>query len=107
MNFSLYHYLELHISWSKRTFGLSRRTRGITEHIRNELDEIEGNPDDVYEWIDVVILALDGAWRAGYTTEEILDALCEKQRVNFGRRFPLPESDDQPSFHIGGRDALG
>jgi len=50
----------------------------------------------------VVILALDGAWRAGYTPEEIVAELERKQAVNFAREWP-PAKDvdpDQPSEHI-------
>lgn len=51
--------------WSEATFGPGPRTLGITAHIRKELQEIEDDPTDLTEWIDVAILALDGAWRTG------------------------------------------
>lgn len=74
--------------WSLRTFGPSRRTAGISDHIRKELDEIADDPDDWREWIDVVILALDGAWRHGGSPREILDAIVEKQTKNEARVWP-------------------
>ncbi|WP_231753038.1 dATP/dGTP pyrophosphohydrolase domain-containing protein [Burkholderia sp. TSV86] len=58
-------YLQRQREFSERTFGPGARTAGVCDHIRKELKEIEANPGDLTEWIDVVILALDGAWRAG------------------------------------------
>lgn len=64
--------------WSEKTFGPGPRTKGILDHIRKELVEIEADPSDVKEWIDVTILALDGAWRAGHSPEQIWEALKAK-----------------------------
>ena len=93
-------YIARQESWSSKTFGNGVRTKGITEHIRKELLEIEAAPHDVEEWIDVVILALDGAWRAGYSPSQICAALEAKQAKNFKRNYPMPISEDHPSEHI-------
>lgn len=93
-------YIKRQGEWSGKTFGHGVRTKGITAHIRKELAEIEAAPHDVEEWVDVVILALDGAWRAGYSPEQICDALDAKQAKNFLRTYPMPLSDDHPSEHI-------
>lgn len=74
--------------WSMRTFGPGNRTSGVVDHIRKELNEIERDPADVSEWIDVVILGLDGAWRAGFTPEQIIAALVAKQAKNEARNWP-------------------
>lgn len=74
--------------FSLRTFGPGRRTQGVLDHIRKELAEIEADPTDVEEWIDVVLLALDGAWRAGFEPEAIAAALEAKQTKNEGRTWP-------------------
>lgn len=58
------------------------------KHIKKELTEIEQDPRDLIEWIDVVILALDGAWRAGYTPDQIVEALVFKQNKNESRKWP-------------------
>lgn len=75
-------------AFSVRTFGPGARTAGVIDHIRHELEEIEAAPADLGEWIDVVILALDGAWRAGHEPQAIIDALVAKQARNEGRRWP-------------------
>lgn len=81
-------HLERQKAFSERVFGPGPRTKGVLDHIRKELMEIEAKPDDLGEWIDVVILAFDGAWRAGYTPEEIVEALVAKQVRNEARRWP-------------------
>lgn len=95
----LVNYIEWQRIWSERTFGLGKRTRGILQHIRKELLEIEQAPDDLEEWIDVMILALDGAWRAGYSPEQIVAALRSKQEKNFQRVWPKPVSEDLAVEH--------
>lgn len=81
-------YLDHQRAWSERTFGPGPRTGGVIDHIRKELLEIENAPADLTEWIDVVILALDGAWRAGHTSQAIVQALIAKQAKNEARAWP-------------------
>jgi hypothetical protein len=80
--------------WSRQTFGPGARTAGIVDHIRKELTEIQAAPDDISEWIDVAILALDGAWRAGAGPEQIIEALVAKQTKNEARDWPDWRSAD-------------
>ena len=93
-------YIGRQIPWSERTFGHGLHTLGITKHIEKELGEIRAEPHSVEEWVDVVILALDGAWRAGHTPEEVAAEMERKQVVNFARRWPPPSPEDQPNEHI-------
>ncbi len=74
--------------WSERTFGPSPRPAGTVAHIRKELAEIEADPTDLREWVDVMILAMDGAWRAGFTPQQVADGVVAKQRVNRQREWP-------------------
>ena len=80
-------HLERQREFSERTFGPGPRTNGVLDHIRKELAEIEAEPLSM-EWIDVVILALDGAWRAGHEPQEIIDAIIAKQAKNEARAWP-------------------
>ena len=95
-------FLDVQREWSRKTFGDSPRTTGILKHIELELDEIRAKPTDISEWIDVVILALDGAWRVGYSSQEIVTALYAKQRTLLTRNYPPPDqqTDDKPIEHI-------
>lgn len=93
-------YLARQVEWSRRTFGGGRRTLGLITHIDSELAEIAADPTDLTEWVDVIILALEGAWRSGHTPEEVAMALQAKQERNFRRSWPPPPPEDQPSFHV-------
>ena len=98
-------YIVRQIDWSRRTFGPGERTSGVIKHIQKELQEIQANPKDIYEWVDVIILALDGAWRAGHSAEEIALALHDKQEINFGREWPdWRQFGDEPIEHIRKED---
>jgi hypothetical protein len=93
-------YLHRQRLWSGRTFGEGKRTVGICKHIKKELVEIQADPGDLTEWLDAVILGFDGAWRAGYEPEEIVERLAAKQAMNFGRTWPEPGSEDEPTEHV-------
>lgn len=81
-------HLQRQREFSLRTFGPGPRTEGICAHIRKELAEVEAAPLDLEEWADVVLLALDGAWRAGHEPEDIARAIAAKQVKNEGRAWP-------------------
>jgi len=81
-------HLTRHKEFSEKTFGPGNRTLGLCNHIAKELEEIKSSPFDLMEWIDVVILGFDGAWRAGFTPEEIAKALEVKQSINKEREWP-------------------
>ena len=107
IKFDFLNHLYWKISWSSKTFGPGPRTHGIVDHIRKELKEIEADPRDLEEWIDVVILALDGAWRAGFSPEQIIGMLVSKSRKNQLRRWPdwRKMREDEPIEHV--KDAAG
>lgn len=86
--FNLVAHLERQRSFSRDTFGPGARTKGVLDHIRKELAEIEADPQDISEWVDVIILAFDGAWRSGWEPEDIVSALVAKQSKNEGRKWP-------------------
>jgi len=81
-------HLQRQREWSELTFGPGMRTAGVCDHIRKELCEVEADPSDMDEWIDVVILALDGAWRCGGSPEQIIAGIVAKQTKNEGRTWP-------------------
>ena len=76
------------ISFSEKTFGPGQRGAGLIDHIKKELIEIEKAPGDIEEWINMIILAIDGAWRNGYSPEEIVHMLIYKQIKNEKREWP-------------------
>lgn len=81
-------HIERQRAFSLQTYGPGTRTKGVIAHIRKELVEIEAAPLDLSEWVDVIILAFDGAWRAGHEPQAIIDAIVAKQTRNEGREWP-------------------
>lgn len=81
-------HLKRQVEFSFCTFGPGRRVEGITDHIAKELVEVRESGGDLGEWIDVVILGLDGCWRSGATAELIVEALQAKQAKNERRVWP-------------------
>lgn len=102
MTTSLEEIIHRQRQWSRTTFGPGRRTLGIIKHIQKELQEIEADPTDVEEWVDVMILAMDGAWRSGACPEQIVHTLREKQSKNRKRQWPdwRTFSENDPSEHV-------
>lgn len=86
--YDLVTHLQRQLTFSLKTFGPGKRTKGVIDHIKAELIEIEEHPTDLEEWIDVMMLASDGAWRAGYTPEQIAAAFKAKLIKNESRTWP-------------------
>lgn len=92
LQFDLVSHLHRQIEFSERTFGPGERTDGVCDHIRKELREVQDDAarglPTLAEWVDVIILAFDGAWRSGATPEQITQAIVAKQSKNEGRKWP-------------------
>lgn len=98
--FDIAAFFDAKSAWSRATFGTGHR-RGVIEHIRLELAEVESKPSDLAEWIDVVLLAMDGAARsAGADGAAFISALIEKQRRNERRTWPSDVPPDAATHHV-------
>jgi hypothetical protein len=86
--FDLVAHLRRQKEFSERTFGPGTRLEGLTDHISKELNEVRDSGGELAEWVDVIILALDGAWRSGASPEQIAAAIVAKQTKNEGRTWP-------------------
>lgn len=109
VGYDLVAHLHRQRAFSLKAFGPESRAKGVVAHIRKELTEIEADPTDLTEWIDVALLAFDGAWRAGHTPEEIVVAFNAKLAKNEAREWPdwRTRSGDEPIEHVkpaGGND---
>lgn len=103
-------YVEAQKQWSERTFGPGTREKGVIDHITKELKEVAGAvtpAEKLAEWIDIIILGIDGAWRTGATPAEIAEALTAKQAKNFARVWPdwRTMSEDRAIEHDRSVDA--
>ncbi len=81
-------HLDHQREWSRHTFGPGPRTAGVLDHIGKEIEEVRAAPHDLGEWVDVLILAFDGALRAGWEPQQIIDAIKAKQATNEARTWP-------------------
>jgi len=96
-------HLLRHMAFSHATFGPDKRTEAVVDHIRKELGEVlesAASGEEAEEWVDVVILALDGLTRSlafecplgRADPEEVASRACrmirEKQSRNEARSWP-------------------
>ena len=72
MFFDARDFLTTQFAFSDQAFGPLQSAKGVLAHIAKELNEIEQDPNDQVEWIDVVLLSTDGARRAGHSLDDIL-----------------------------------
>jgi len=107
LGFDLIEHLYRQMAFSGRTFGPGARLKGVLDHIRKEIGEIERAPQDVEEWADLILLALDGAWRAGHTPEQIAFAIFDKQAKNEKRQWPAWRASDPDKAIEHVRDGRG
>lgn len=115
-------YLLRQIIWSRATFGPGRRTEGILQHMEKEIAEVRESNGDPSEWVDLVILALDGLWRSCMyklvseggelkrnvddTAEFARVSLYVKQEKNEDRIWPAwqTRTQDEPIEHDRSHD---
>lgn len=90
LQYDLVAHIKDQMEWSIDTFGPSeeRGSEGVIDHLRKEIEEVAKSPDDITEWIDIMILAIDGAWRSGFDPDQIATALFDKMKVNEKRDWP-------------------
>lgn len=101
--FDLLKFYDQRAEWSAATFGPGDRAKGVVAHIRKELVEIEAQPDDLEEWVDLVFLAMDGAWRSAKADgPRFVAALLAKHAKNAARTWPdwRAAGPDQPIEHV-------
>ena len=122
MSITLEQFIAKQIYVSSRAFGPNERSEGIRKHIESELLEImgaESADERVQEWVDVIILGIDGAWRAAAhsageqgdmeealsgISEQVASALEAKVEKNGRRKWPdwRTVGEDQPIEHVRG-----
>jgi hypothetical protein len=102
LTFDLNAHLHRQREFSLRTFGPGKRTQGVLDHIRKECVEVEQAPTDLKEWVDLILLSLDGAHRAGHSPESICAAIENVQTRNEGRTWPdwRTQSPDKAIEHV-------
>jgi hypothetical protein len=85
---SIISHLRRQRAFSLEAFGPGDRREGVLDHMKKEMREVRESNGALDEWIDLVILAFDGAWRTGASPEDIADALAAKMTINESRVWP-------------------
>lgn len=110
----LQQHLIRQMAFSHTTFGPGERTKGVVDHIRKELVEVEESDGAADEWVDVVILALDGLTRRlafvgngeradpARVAEMACNMIVGKQTRNEARNWPdwRTQSADKAIEHV-------
>jgi hypothetical protein len=60
---NLQQHLIRQMAFSKATYGPGTRTNGVLDHMVKEIEEVRESNGSSDEWVDLVILALDGLTR--------------------------------------------
>lgn len=106
------------MAFSKATYGPGTRTNGVLDHLSKEIEEVRESSGSADEWVDLVILSLDGLTRQlSFCNEgdkrtkpsaDIADMACRmivgKQDRNENRNWPdwRTMSADKAIEHVRG-----
>jgi hypothetical protein len=111
VKFDLIAHLYRQREFSLKTFGPGPLTNRLIDHIMKEFIEIMADPLDLKEWVDVIILGMDGAYRTGATPEQVAYELSGKQSRNESRTWPdwrtadpdkaMEHISEDPAYKIG------
>ena len=87
--------------WSQATFGTDaeRGPVGPLKHLAKEVQECLADPSDLEEYADCLFLVFDATRRAGFTFDQLVEAVFAKLAKNKRREWPRPTSDE-PVEHV-------
>lgn len=97
--------------FSRATFGPGERMDGVLDHMTKEIAEVRDAGGDASEWVDLVILSLDGLTRRLWavsdyqkTADEVAEEACRmivgKQSRNERRDWPDWRSADPENARL-------
>lgn len=106
----LKHHLLRQMAFSRGAFGPGECRERVLNHITKEITEIREGDGDAAEWVDVVILGLDGLTRKllseglapNSAAQLAVEMIVEKQGRNEQRTWPdwRTTPDDKPIEHV-------
>lgn len=89
---------EQHAEWSDRQFGNVGPVWPL-KHLAKEAIEAAEAPDDISEFADIIMLVWDTTRRAGFSDEQLAEAVAEKLERN-KRRAWGEVKDGEPCHHV-------
>lgn len=93
-----YHVRNQHAEWSDRQFG-NVGPVGPLKHLAKEANEAAEAPDDISEFADIIMLVWDATRRAGFSDEQLAEAVAEKLERNKRRTWGVV-TDGEPCHHV-------
>ena len=78
--------------FTDRVFGHST-PEAKAMHLAEEAHEAAADPQDMLEWADCTILLLDAVRKAGYSTEDLYQAVIRKMEINKNRTWGEPDEN--------------
>lgn len=93
-----YHVRNHHAEWSDRQFG-DVGPVGPLKHLAKEAIEAAEAPDDISEFADILMLVWDATRRAGFSDEQLAEAVAEKLERNKRRTWGVV-TDGEPCHHV-------
>lgn len=90
-----------HSEWSNQVFGsiTERGPMGLLKHLRKEVEEVIDNPGDLMEYADCMTLVMDATRRAGFTFDQLVEAMFAKLEINRAREWPKA-GPNEPVEHV-------
>lgn len=84
-----------HGEWSQKQFGSDADLgpEAPLAHLAKEVLEMMGDPSDLSEYADGLLLLLDSSRRAGFTANQLLKAAFDKLEINKSREWGEPNED--------------
>jgi hypothetical protein len=79
-----------HGEWSDATFG-ARSPLGPLHHLKKEVEEVIDDPGDIEEYADCGLLLMDALRLAGFTMDDLYDAMWLKFEKNKNRTWGIPD----------------
>lgn len=89
---------QAHAEWSDRQFG-NVGPVGPLKHLAKEAVEAAEAPDDISEFADILMLLWDATRRAGFSDEQLAEAVAEKLERNKRRQWGAVK-DGEPCHHL-------
>lgn len=74
------------MAWGKRQFPHATAATQLA-HLRQEVEELIGDPNDLMEYADVFALMLSALYSSGYSFEDLVGAMREKLVINQSRNW--------------------
>jgi len=88
------HLQNITADWSDSVFGKRTNPIGSLRHLKEEVDEIIQEPNDLIEYCDAFLLLIDSARMSGFTMEQLYEGCIEKLEINKNRKWKYdPETD--------------